>query len=132
MLQAGQPHALELFHHIAERLDGKLKTPITTFFLPLIFGALLAIARQRTVTTWLRAAGLSEKYRSVFYHMPSIEHKSQELFDEKLQCIIEQLGDILETATSIRIILDDTPTKRYGSKVEGAGYHYNPTPDEST
>ena len=25
--------------------------------------------------------------------------------------------------------LDDTPTKRYGPKVEGAGIHHNPTPD---
>jgi hypothetical protein len=24
--------------------------------------------------------------------------------------------------------IDDTPTKRYGPKVEGAGLHHNPTP----
>jgi hypothetical protein len=48
-----------------------------------------------------------------------------------LQCIIEHLGDVLGTATSIRIVLDDTPTKRYGKKVEGAGYHHNPTPGKT-
>ena len=57
--------------------------------------------------------------------MPSVGRKSQELFDEMLKCIIEHLGDILATAPFIRIVLDDSPTKRYGPKVEGAGYHHN-------
>ena len=131
MIQQGQQLALELFHCIAKRLDGKLKTPIRTFFLSLITGALLAIARRRTVTKWIQAAGLSEQYRNIFYHMPSIGCKSLELFDEMLQCIIEQLGDVLETATYLRLILDDTPTKRYGSQVEGAGHHHNPTPGKT-
>jgi hypothetical protein len=29
------------------------------------------------------------------------------------------------------LVLDDTPTKRYGRKIEGAGYHYNPTPGKT-
>jgi len=40
--------------------------------------------------------------------MPCIGRKSQELFDEKPQCLIEQLGDVLETATYIRVVLGDT------------------------
>ena len=40
MIQQGQQLALALFHCIAKRLDGKLKTPIKTFFLSLITGAL--------------------------------------------------------------------------------------------
>jgi len=70
MIRQGQQQALALFQLIAKRLDSKLKTPIRTFFLSLITGALLAIARRRTVTKWLQAAGLSEKYRNIFYHMP--------------------------------------------------------------
>jgi hypothetical protein len=36
------------------------------------------------------------------------------------------------TRTSLQaIVLDDTPTKRYGKKVEGAGYHHNPTPGKT-
>jgi hypothetical protein len=34
-------------------------------------------------------------------------------------------------ATYIRIVLDDTPTKRYGPKIEGAGHHHNPTPGKT-
>jgi len=69
MIQQGQQLALELFHCVAKRLDSKLKTPIRTFFLSLITGALLAIARRRTVTKWIQAAGLSEQYRNIFYYL---------------------------------------------------------------
>ena len=31
-------------------------------------------------------------------------------------------------SSKIRLVLDDSPTKRYGRKIEGAGYHHNPTP----
>jgi hypothetical protein len=46
MIQQGQ-QALELFQYIAQRLDSKLKKPIRKFFIPLIIGALFAIARRR-------------------------------------------------------------------------------------
>jgi len=131
MILQGQQTALELFQTIAERLTNKLKTQVKTFFLPLILGALFALARRRTVTTWLRAAGLSEDYRRIFYHLPGIGRKSQELFDEMLQCILEHLGEAIASAPSIRIVLDDSPTKRYGKQVEGAGYHHNPTPGKT-
>jgi hypothetical protein len=28
----------------------------------------------------------------------------------------------------VLFVIDDSPTKRYGPKVEGAGFHHNPTP----
>jgi hypothetical protein len=131
MIQQGPHTALELFPTTAERLTAKLKTQIKTFFLPLLFGVLLALARRRTVTTWLRTAGLSDDYRQIFYHLPSIGRKSQELFNEMLKCILEHLRDAIACASSIRIVLDDSPTKRYGKKVDGAGYHHNPTPGKT-
>jgi hypothetical protein len=131
MLQKGHPLALELFHQLAQRLNRHLKTPIKTFFLSLLLGALLAIARRRTVTKWIQAAGLSEDYRNIFYHMPGIGRKSKEIFDEMLQCLLEHLEEVLAGAASIRIVLDDTPTKRYGRQVEGAGHHHNPTPGKT-
>ena len=42
--------------------------------------------------------------------------------------ILEQLGPVIATASTIRLVLDDSPTKRYGRKIEGAGWHHNPTP----
>ena len=42
--------------------------------------------------------------------------------------ILDELGEVIQTAKRIRMVLDDSPTKRYGLKIEGAGYHHNPTP----
>jgi len=48
-------------------------------------GALLAIARRRTTTKWLQAAAISDHFRLIFYHKPSIRRKSPELFDNPMQ-----------------------------------------------
>jgi len=110
MIQQGQA--------IAQRLAAKLKAQVRVFFLPLILGALLAIAQRRTVPQWIRAAGLSEDYQKIFYHMRSIGRKHQVLFDKMLAFILEDLGEVLATARSIRLLIDETPTKRYSAKVE--------------
>jgi hypothetical protein len=60
--------------------------------------------------------------------MPNIGRKSKILFDEILDVILEKLSDVIDIAEFIRLVLDDSPTKRYGKKIEGAGYHHNPTP----
>jgi len=49
MNQQGQHTALELFQTIAERLNSKLKTQIKTFFLPLLRGALFALASSQKI-----------------------------------------------------------------------------------
>jgi hypothetical protein len=63
--------------------------------------------------------------------MSNIGRNMPALFDEMLNIILTQLADVIATASSIRIVLDDTPTKRYGRKIEGAGYHYNPIPGKT-
>jgi hypothetical protein len=127
-INKGQQQAVTLFETIAKRLADQLPTKTKTFFLSLVLGALLAIARRRTVTKWLQAAQISDDFRQAFYHIPGIGRKSNILFDEMLDIILEKLGpDIIKT-TFVRIVLDDSPTKRYGKKIEGAGYHHNPTP----
>jgi len=45
-----------------------------------------------------------------------------------IELILQQLGPIIMASSKIRLVLDDSPTKRYGKKIEGAGYHHNPTP----
>jgi hypothetical protein len=131
MNSQGRQEAVTLFQSFTKQLAEKLPKPVRAFFLPLLYGALLAIARRRTVTTWLRAAQISDDYRSAFYHMPSIGRKTNDLLDAMTNIVSKQLRSVLEMATYIRIVLDDTPTKRYGKHIEGAGYHYNPTPGKT-
>jgi len=127
-IKKGQKQSVSVFQNIAERLAGKLPTKTKSFFLSLILGALLAVARRRTVTQWLRAAQISDDFRQAFYHIPHIGRKSRLMFDEMIDVILEKLGPVIAAAAFIRLVLDDSPTKRYGKKIEGAGYHHNPTP----
>jgi hypothetical protein len=124
----GQQDVVSLFETFAQRLAAALPKRTQPFFLSLLLGALLAVARRRTVTQWIRAAQLSDDFRQAFYHIPNIGCKGVEIFDTMHDIIIEQLRPVIATAATIRIVLDDSPTKRYGRKIEGAGYHHNPTP----
>jgi len=128
MISPGQQASVSLFQSIAEQLAARLKPKTKTYFLPLIFGVLLAIGIRRTVTQWIQAAQISDDYRQLFYHMSNIGKDHQKLSDEILKIITTRLAAIIATAVTIRLVLDDSPTKRYGRKIEGAGYHYNPTP----
>ena len=126
-----QKESVSIFHAIARSLADKLPTKTKPFFLSLLLGALLAVARRRTVTAWLQAAQIEDEFRQAFYHMPNIGRKSQKLFNAMLEEILKKLGHVITTAKFIRIVLDDSPTKRYGRKIEGAGYHHNPTPGKT-
>ena len=123
-----EKESVSLFQHFAEQLANRLPNKTKPFFLSLIFGALLTIARRRTVTQWLKAAQISDDFRQAFYHIPKIGRKEDQLFDEMQDVILQQLGPVLMASSKIRLVLDDSPTKRYGRKIEGAGYHHNPTP----
>jgi len=86
-IKKSQQDAVSLFEIFIEQLAKVLPTKTKPFFISLIFGALLAIARRRTVTQWLRAAQISDDYRQVFYHIPNIGCKAggwpSRFFDRK-------------------------------------------------
>ncbi|MCL2623932.1 MAG: transposase [Planctomycetaceae bacterium] len=123
-----QEAAVTRFETFAQRIAKVLPRKTQPFIIALIFGVLLAVARRRTVTQWLKAAQISDDFRQAFYHIPHVGRKGTEIFDEHLKLLLEQLGPTIMASSKIRIVLDDSPTKRYGKKIEGAGYHHNPTP----
>jgi hypothetical protein len=59
----------------------------------LVVGILLAIAKRRIMTKWIQAAGLSEQFQRVFYHLTKIGRKYLQLFEKMLEMILEQLKD---------------------------------------
>ncbi len=86
-------------------------------------GIVLASGR-RTASSWLRAARVGSDFRSYYYFLDSVGRKTQQVAAALLRIVNQRIdaGDRLVFA------LDDTPTKRYGPKVQGAGIHHNPTP----
>jgi len=90
----------------------------------LFLGAILARGR-RTVTTWIRAAKLSDHFQSCYIAVAAAG-KNADLIARRL--LIDAIFPLVKGAERLTLALDDTPTKRYGPHVQAAGTHHNPTP----
>jgi hypothetical protein len=80
---------------------------------------------RRTVTSWIRAAGLSRQFRHC-YTTVAAAGKRTDLAAARLAH--EVVKPLAAGADRLTLALDDTPTPRHGPKVQGAGVHHNPTP----
>ena len=92
--------------------------------LPVLMVGILFASGRRTVTTWLRAAGVSDDYQDYYYFLARVGRKSESIATQLvalLLCNLPLPGRVL-------LVIDDSPTKRYGPQVEGADVHHNPTP----
>jgi hypothetical protein len=91
--------------------------------LPLLNGMLFAQGR-RTVASWLRAGGLGDDFRRYYYFLGSLGRNTKYL----ASVLLRRAVNVIQPGERLLLALDDTPTKRYGPQVEGAGIHHNPTP----
>lgn len=89
----------------------------------LLLGVLLAQGR-RTVTSWLRAVDIGADFRKYYYMLGCVGRVSSWC----ARALLWRLVDKLAPGERWLFALDDSPTKRYGPCVEGAGFHHNPTP----
>jgi hypothetical protein len=100
----------------------------TRWRLPVVLLGLLFARGRRTVTSWLRAQGIAADYDDYYYFLASLGRKIEPVATGLFQLLLAQLpvGD------RVLLAIDDSPTPRYGPKVEGAGLHHNPTsgPDD--
>jgi hypothetical protein len=92
--------------------------------LSLIMTGMVFAAGRRTVTTWLRAAGIHGDYADYYYFLQPLGRKAKDLAQRLLALLLVRLA----TGDRVMFAVDDSPTKRYGPKVQGAGIHHNPTP----
>jgi hypothetical protein len=91
---------------------------------PMFLGVVMAKGR-RTVTSWLRAAGLRTGWEDFYYFLAAVGKVCQFMAAPLLRLLVRHVGP---EQGPLVFGIDDTPTKRYGPKVEGAGLHHNPTP----
>ena len=107
------------FPLLASAVDRRSAPRLALLFL----GAVLARGR-RTVTSWIRAAGLSTQFRSCYTAVAAVGKKADKVATQLLVAVIKPFVNQSERLT---LALDDTPTPRYGPHVQGAGIHHNPT-----
>jgi hypothetical protein len=106
-----------------DQLSGPLHGRLAGRLLLLISGMLFAQGR-RTVASWLRAADLGKDYKRYYYFLGSVGRKVEWIALHLLRL----LAFLLPVGDKLLFAIDDTPTKRAGPRVEGAGIHHNPTP----
>jgi len=92
--------------------------------LPVLLMGMLFATGRRTVAAWLRAAGVTVDWKPYYYFISAVGHKTESLAARLLLLVLTRLA----VGPRLVFALDDTPTKRYGPRVEGAGIHHNPTP----
>ncbi|MBA4068101.1 MAG: hypothetical protein C0501_31250 [Isosphaera sp.] len=80
---------------------------------------------RRTVTSWIRAGGLSGKYRRCYTAVAAVGQRTDLAAAHLAHEVIKPL---VAGAARLTLALDDTPTERYGRHVQGAGVHHNPCP----
>jgi hypothetical protein len=108
------------FSALAAALDRRSAARLARVFL----GAVLAAGR-RTITAWIRAAGLSADYKPVYTAVAAAGARADRIAARLVQAVVRPL---LAGTARLILALDDTPTQRYGPQVQGAGIHHNPTP----
>ncbi len=92
--------------------------------LPVLLLGMLFADGRRTVTTWLRAAGVSDDYQGYYYFLSSLGRNIKPVATALLTLVLKKLP----LPDRLLLVIDDSPTKRYGPRVEGADVHHNPTP----
>jgi DDE superfamily endonuclease len=104
-------------------LAGVLHRRVGWRLLPLMVGALFGQGRQ-TVASWLRGGELGDDFRLYYYFLGSLGRNVKSVARVLFRIAVQ----VIEPGDRLLFALDDTPTKRYGPLVEGAGIHHNPTP----
>jgi len=90
----------------------------------LLLGAVLARGR-RTVTSWIRAAGLAQQFRPCYTTVSAAGRRADGVAARLAHGVLKP---ILAGMDRLVFGIDDTPTPRSGPHVQGAGVHHNPCP----
>lgn len=104
---------------LAAGLHGRSRWRLSLILLGMVFAS-----GRRTVTTWLRAAGIRHDFSDYYYFLQPLGRKSKAQAQRLFMLLLVRL----ETGPRVLLAVDDSPTKRYGPHVQGAGIHHNPTP----
>ena len=113
------PFLSRVFDAFAAWLDRR-----TAVRLPLLLAGILFAHERRTVTSWLRAADITDEFRPAYHAVYAVGRRSERVALAAWHTVRPCLGD----TRRLVVAQDDTPTPRYGPCVEGAGIHHNPTP----
>ena len=94
------------FSYLAKALDRRSAPRLAWLFL----GALLARGR-RTVTSWIRAAGLSRQYQPCYTTVAAAGKQAENIAARLVYQVVKPL---VAGQARLTLAIDDTPTQRSG------------------
>lgn len=106
---------------MARMLDARM-----AFRLSIIMAGMMLADDRRVAASWFTAAGVSHDWDRFYDCLISIGRNAQSLAFPLVIAVVRKFDPGPEG--HILIGGDDSPTRRYGRHVEGAGVHHNPTP----
>lgn len=106
-------------------MQGMLDSRMAHRFSIILSGMLLAKGR-RTVSSWLRAAGVKDDWDRFYDALGTIGKNLLPLALPLIRALFSKFDPGPQGRWTIA--LDDSPTRRFGRHVEGANVHHNPTP----
>jgi hypothetical protein len=112
------PLLTSAFAALARWLDRR-----TAARLPLLLFGILFASGRRTVTAWFRAAAITDAFRPAYATVCAVGRRTDSLAIATLSAVKPLLA-----GPRLTVVIDDTPTPRYGPCVEGCGIHHNPSP----
>ena len=130
--EAGSEATMRLPDFVAAKepavLFSRLPTVVSTFFLalaswldgrtaariPALLAGTLFAKGRRTVTSWFRPAGVTTDFRNAYAAVNSVGRECGSLAYHALNSVRPVLDE-----KRLLVAIDDTPTKRYGPRVEG-------------
>ena len=77
--------------------------------LPVLLLGILFASGRRTVTTWLRAAGVSDDFQGYYYFLAVIGRKTESVATELVALLLRTLP----LPERLLLVIDDSPTKTY-------------------
>ena len=104
-------------HTFIIAMENALYKPSRRWFQKFIFGALLTCS---TVSSWIRAVDEKRRFRKFYYHLSRLGTQIDAVQSRFLDWLVENLPSEVLQEMRIRLVADDSPTKRSGPKIEGA------------
>lgn len=106
-------------------MSGRLDARIA-FRLPIVIAGAMLAGGRRTAASWFRRAGVKDDWDRFYELLRTIGKDAASLMLPMLAFIMKTFDPGKEGYWTLAI--DDSPTKRFGSRVEAANIHHNPTP----
>jgi len=104
-------------------LQSVLCKPCRRYFETILFGSLLTFG---CITSWILAGSQDKQYKKVYRFIARIGEQVDKI-ECKLFLWLHESGGLFPIELPIELVIDDSPIKRYGQKVEGAGRMHDPT-----